>query len=42
MPCCCPISGSATVETRNAMGYRALDNLDAFFAGKSPPDRVTA
>jgi lactate dehydrogenase-like 2-hydroxyacid dehydrogenase len=35
-----PHLGSATVETRNAMGYRALDNLDAFFAGKTPPDKV--
>ena len=29
-----PHLGSATVETRDAMGFRALDNLDAFFAGK--------
>jgi lactate dehydrogenase-like 2-hydroxyacid dehydrogenase len=35
-----PHLGSATVETRNAMGFRALDNLDAFFAGKVPPDKV--
>jgi glyoxylate reductase len=35
-----PHLGSATVETRNAMGFRALDNLDAFFAGDTPPDRV--
>jgi lactate dehydrogenase-like 2-hydroxyacid dehydrogenase len=35
-----PHLGSATVETRNAMGFRALDNLDAFFAGKPPPDQV--
>lgn len=35
-----PHMGSATVETRNAMGFRALDNLDAFFAGREPPDRV--
>jgi lactate dehydrogenase-like 2-hydroxyacid dehydrogenase len=35
-----PHLGSATVETRNAMGFRALDNLDAFFAGREPPDRV--
>ncbi len=35
-----PHLGSATVETRNAMGFRALDNLDAFFAGRQPPDRV--
>ena len=35
-----PHIGSATVETRNAMGFRALDNLDAFFAGREPPHRV--
>ncbi len=35
-----PHLGSATLETRNAMGFKALDNLDAFFAGKEPPDRV--
>ncbi len=35
-----PHIGSATAETRDAMGYRALDNLDAFFAGREPKDRV--
>ena len=35
-----PHLGSATLETRNAMGFRALDNLDAFFAGREPGDRV--
>jgi lactate dehydrogenase-like 2-hydroxyacid dehydrogenase len=35
-----PHLGSATIETRNGMGFRALDNLDAYFAGKAPPDRV--
>lgn len=35
-----PHIGSATAETRDAMGFRALDNLDAFFAGKEPRDRV--
>ena len=35
-----PHLGSATVETRDAMGARALDNLDAFFAGREPPDRL--
>lgn len=35
-----PHIGSATRETRDAMGFRALDNLDAFFAGKEPLDRV--
>ena len=33
-----PHIGSATRETRDAMGFRALDNLDAFFAGKTPGD----
>lgn len=36
-----PHLGSATVETRDAMGFRALDNLDAFFAGRQPPDALT-
>jgi lactate dehydrogenase-like 2-hydroxyacid dehydrogenase len=35
-----PHLGSATVETRIAMGERVLKNLEAFFAGKEPPDRV--
>ena len=35
-----PHIGSATTETRIAMGERALDNLDAFFAGREPGDRV--
>ncbi|MCA0270784.1 MAG: D-glycerate dehydrogenase [Proteobacteria bacterium] len=35
-----PHLGSATRETRDAMGHRAVDNLDAFFAGREPPDRV--
>jgi len=35
-----PHLGSATVETRNAMGFKALDNLDAFFAGRPLPDPV--
>jgi lactate dehydrogenase-like 2-hydroxyacid dehydrogenase len=35
-----PHLGSATVETRNAMGFMALDNLDAFFANKPLPSRV--
>lgn len=33
-----PHIGSATVQTRDAMGFRALDNLDAFFAGQTPRD----
>jgi len=35
-----PHIGSATKETRDAMGFRALDNLDAFFAGKTPGDQL--
>ena len=35
-----PHLGSATRETRDAMGFRALDNLDAFFRGGEPGDRV--
>jgi len=35
-----PHIGSATFETRDAMGFRALDNLDAFFCGREPRDRV--
>lgn len=35
-----PHLGSATRETRDAMGFRALDNLDAFFAGNTPRDRL--
>jgi lactate dehydrogenase-like 2-hydroxyacid dehydrogenase len=38
-----PHMGSATVETRNAMGFRALDNLEAFLLRKqAPPDSVKA
>lgn len=33
-----PHIGSATTKTRDAMGFRALDNLDAFFSGKTPRD----
>ncbi len=35
-----PHVGSATIETRNAMGFKCLDNLDAFFKGAPPPDRL--
>lgn len=35
-----PHLGSATHETREAMGQRVIDNLVAFFAGEAPPDRV--
>jgi lactate dehydrogenase-like 2-hydroxyacid dehydrogenase len=38
-----PHMGSATVETRNAMGFKALDNLEAFLLrGQTPPDLVQA
>lgn len=33
-----PHMGSATTETRNAMGYRALDNIQAVLAGKPAID----
>lgn len=36
-----PHLGSATRETREAMGMRVVDNLVAFFAGKRPPDQVS-
>ena len=35
-----PHIGSATRETRDAMGFRALDNLDAVLSGREPGDRV--
>jgi lactate dehydrogenase-like 2-hydroxyacid dehydrogenase len=35
-----PHLGSATRETREAMGFRVLDNLHEFFAGRHPRDRV--
>lgn len=35
-----PHLGSATAETREAMGFRVMRNIDAFFAGDTPPDRV--
>lgn len=35
-----PHIGSATFETRDAMGFRALDNLDAFFSGQTPKDKL--
>lgn len=35
-----PHLGSATTETRTAMGLRAFENLAAFFRGDPPPDRV--
>jgi lactate dehydrogenase-like 2-hydroxyacid dehydrogenase len=35
-----PHIGSASRETRDAMGFRALDNLDAIIAGRVPCDRL--
>lgn len=35
-----PHLGSATRETRDAMGFRVIDNLEDFFAGREPRDRV--
>ena len=35
-----PHLGSATYETRDAMGFCAIANLQAFFSGKTPPNRV--
>ena len=36
-----PHLGSATRETREALGMRVVDNLVAFFDGKRPPDQVS-
>lgn len=35
-----PHLGSATLEARTAMGMQAVDNVDAFVAGKPLPNRV--
>lgn len=35
-----PHMGSATIESRNQMGFEALDNIDAFFAGRELPFAV--
>ncbi|MGO4436615.1 2-hydroxyacid dehydrogenase [Rhizobium sp. RAF56] len=35
-----PHLGSATEETRTAMGMKVVDNITAFFEGRDPPDRV--
>jgi lactate dehydrogenase-like 2-hydroxyacid dehydrogenase len=35
-----PHLGSATPNTRTAMGMRAVDNLEQFFSGKPPRDRL--
>jgi lactate dehydrogenase-like 2-hydroxyacid dehydrogenase len=36
-----PHLGSATVEARDQMGFEALDNIDAYFAGQQLPFPVT-
>ena len=36
-----PHLGSASLETRDAMGFCCLDNLDAFFAGRPCPTALT-
>lgn len=36
-----PHLGSATIQTRIAMGMRVVENLLAFFAGQNPPDCVS-
>ncbi|MCA1368391.1 D-glycerate dehydrogenase [Bradyrhizobium sp. BRP14] len=35
-----PHLGSATAETRTAMGMKVVENITAFFDGRDPPDRV--
>ena len=35
-----PHMGSGTVETREAMGFRAVSNIEAFVEGRPLPDRV--
>ena len=35
-----PHLGSATIETRTAMGMQAAASLEAFFDGREPPNRV--
>ena len=35
-----PHLGSATLQTRTAMGMQAADNVEAFFRGDVPPNRV--
>ena len=35
-----PHLGSATAETRVAMGFLALDGIDAVLAGRTPPNAV--
>jgi lactate dehydrogenase-like 2-hydroxyacid dehydrogenase len=36
-----PHLGSAAIEARNQMGFEALDNIDAAFAGKEMPFKLT-
>ena len=35
-----PHMGSATIEGRNDMGNKVIDNIQAFMEGRDPPDRV--
>jgi len=35
-----PHLGSATEETRTAMGMKVVENVTAFFEGREPADRV--
>ena len=35
-----PHLGSATSETRYAMGMRVVENIEAFFAGDTPRDKL--
>jgi lactate dehydrogenase-like 2-hydroxyacid dehydrogenase len=35
-----PHLGSATEETRTAMGMKVVENISAFFDGRDPPDRI--
>jgi lactate dehydrogenase-like 2-hydroxyacid dehydrogenase len=37
-----PHIASSTVQTRQAMAQRVLDNLGAFFAGETMPSMATA
>ena len=36
-----PHMGSGTVETREAMGFRAVSNIEAFVEGRQLPDLVS-
>jgi lactate dehydrogenase-like 2-hydroxyacid dehydrogenase len=35
-----PHLGSATAETRTAMGMKVVENITTFFNGRDPPDRI--